>query len=804
MKTRFLWLRRFGAAVFPLSALLNSVYAGPLEEALDDPVLTWQADAFWQSVASVEAHDGVDAAQAALSNGNSRLQTTVEGPGYLSFYWQVADGDDEGHAAVEVDNVEYLHKLGPFAWEPVSINLTPGTHTVSIKVRAEWHPFVVRVDQMAWHTVEPLPAVAALEPGGLWLAEGPWEYGAGQGRTGAWDAARLTIPATGADQSRFSLKRLVTGPSTIRYWIKLATVTPELYEGGWNVPVPVAWTQRTSVVPWPNTLFEIEGGTLPGAAGGTLLVDDFEITPLTLTSAVDLAGTSAAFLSPPGGWGWFVVAEESDSRGTGAVFVSPAGSGLAEMRAQFNGPGLLTWSWLNASAFSTTTTVLANGASLGAFNNTGNYAATFQHAARLLSDTGTIPVVWHIEGGNGTNGIYLDDVLFSPPAAPALGGALDLSAATPLFTTPGTPWTWQNTVTHDGTDALDLPFTGSPERAALTLPVSGPGVLTWWWSSRLPETASFRLHRQGRTTRSIEGVRDWKQEFLVLRAGEETVRWELLANGAAPGPDDHVWLDEVSVIPQTLSIAEALDFPGRPWVTQGDVLAAALPAPESHDGTDALVLTGPPDTGMPDVYVESTFNGPGTLRFWLKTERAPQSNYDSWWIDVDGEHQVFVRPPPVNGWQQAELPIDTGLHTVRWSVGDGTVMTLDGMNYNADDAYGRWAQALINAGEPAGPMDDPDGDGVPNLLEFAFDTLPLDPHSAGGPVAGTTQDGEPAMLFTTDILTGLMWQAEVSPDLITWTSADPFTQTIGGDLFRQERQTVFPPGMRFGRVRVTR
>ncbi len=69
------------------------VPAPTLAEALDTPQWTWTTggDAAWAGQTSV-SHDGVDAARSgAIShNQQSWMETTVNGPGTLRFWWKVS------------------------------------------------------------------------------------------------------------------------------------------------------------------------------------------------------------------------------------------------------------------------------------------------------------------------------------------------------------------------------------------------------------------------------------------------------------------------------------------------------------------------------------------------------------------------------------------------------------------------------------------------------------------------------------------------------------------------------------------
>ena len=154
----------------------------------------------------------------------------------------------------------------------------------------------------------------------------------------------------------------------------------------------------------------------------------------------------------------------------------------------------------------------------------------------------------------------------------------------------------------------------------------------------------------------------------------------------------------------------------------------------------------------------------------------------------------------------------SGRYGLRLTASDGQVMTFD--DAVADVAlptpYDSWrlAQFGAEAGNPvvAGELADPDGDGVANLLEYAFAT---EPRRAGGAAvtAGEVDEGLLAVdyrinLDATDVVAAVQW----SEDLGTWSDA-PATVTVLGESgrVRTVRATVPADGVRrFLRVKVTR
>ena len=93
-------------------------------------------------------------------------------------------------------------------------------------------------------------------------------------------------------------------------------------------------------------------------------------------------------------------------------------------------------------------------------------------------------------------------------------------------------------------------------------------------------------------------------------------------------------------------------------------------------------------------------------------------------------------------------------------------------------SYGAWPQLEHLAPEDRGPMEDPDGDGACNLLEYAAATLPS-VADAVSPVV-LLAAGQPAITFTRDErLTDLVLDVQSSPDLTPGSWSTLATSTGG-------------------------
>ncbi len=108
------------------NALLTTL---TLAEAVDAPALTMDVagDAAWIPQAEF-AHDAADAARSGvITNGqNTRLETWVEGPGTVSFWWKVSSEQDKDQLRFYVGSIEQARISGEMDWRQQTFAVPAG------------------------------------------------------------------------------------------------------------------------------------------------------------------------------------------------------------------------------------------------------------------------------------------------------------------------------------------------------------------------------------------------------------------------------------------------------------------------------------------------------------------------------------------------------------------------------------------------------------------------------------------------------------------------------------------------------
>jgi hypothetical protein len=107
-----------------------------LNQALDNTRLSFNTSgsANWSGESTTSYYGGSAAQSGAITHGQyTQLQTTVVGPGTLSFYWQVSSQADYDSLEAYIDSTCTNRISGEVDWTKVTLTITEGIHTVTWK-----------------------------------------------------------------------------------------------------------------------------------------------------------------------------------------------------------------------------------------------------------------------------------------------------------------------------------------------------------------------------------------------------------------------------------------------------------------------------------------------------------------------------------------------------------------------------------------------------------------------------------------------------------------------------------------------
>lgn len=139
------------------------------------------------------------------------------------------------------------------------------------------------------------------------------------------------------------------------------------------------------------------------------------------------------------------------------------------------------------------------------------------------------------------------------------------------------------------------------------------------------------------------------------------------------------------------------------------------------------------------------------------------------------------------GWSSAAAGGSTGtLPSLNLPAGWSATLATSGNNRNlvvtsrGKTPLQNWTQTYFGTTEATGNAAndaDPDGDGVPHLIEYALGGSPTSPTSRPLPTVGTTSN-RLTLSFTPQVVSGLRFIVEASTDLVDWTTQTDVTNLV--------------------------
>ncbi len=120
----------------PVAYFLSTTFlsaAPSLQEAFDDTNLVWTSGgaAVWSGQTSI-THDGVDAGKSGVIGNDSEswVQTTVTGPGALTFWWKVSCESNYDWLEFSLDETILTQITGEIDWKAETFEIGNGAHTL--------------------------------------------------------------------------------------------------------------------------------------------------------------------------------------------------------------------------------------------------------------------------------------------------------------------------------------------------------------------------------------------------------------------------------------------------------------------------------------------------------------------------------------------------------------------------------------------------------------------------------------------------------------------------------------------------
>ena len=539
------------------ASLFVGVPSTALGEALDDPSINWitLGNAEWTAQTFVTS-DGVDAGvSGAIGNlQKSRLQTTVSGPGVISFYWKVSSERFFDFLVFYIDgNLQNLI-AGDTPWDPQTYEVEAGVHLL------EWvydkdlflalgndagylDRFLFEADTFTPPTITQNPESVIILAG----ADVTFSVEAEGSQPLSYQWEKSGTPISGATQSTLVLSNV--GVSD---------------EGDYTV-----------------TVSNVAGTATSAAARLTVSAIDPPVINIQPQDLIAITGSTATLTvvvegTPPLLYSWFkdsqiledtnassLVFDNVDSQDEGDYLVWIRNSAGSVISATANlsvvealiAP-IITRQPQNLDVvrgISATFTVVAGG------NPPLSYQ-WFKDGAAIPGQINSSLTLTSVQPGDA--GIYtvtIANPFGSTASAPAFltveASSSSISEALDNFeqvwsTTGNALWFFQNAVSRDGEDALQSGVITDLQSSAIHTTITGPGQISFYWkvsSERNLDLLNFYINDV--LVDSISGILDWKLAAFEVIEGTHDIRWEYQKNISQSAGQDAGWVDLVEYVP---------------------------------------------------------------------------------------------------------------------------------------------------------------------------------------------------------------------------------------------------------------
>lgn len=603
-----LLVTNLGGSTTSSNALLTFTTTLPLAEALDNSEYLWVTGSPGWVGQPVVHHDGVDSARnQTLSDGQSAtLQTTVQGPGTVSFWWRCSSELNADFLIFYVNNVQQVTISGETGWQQRSFSVPPGASTVKwvyaknqINKAGQDRGWV---DQFTFTPLYPSvvthPAGADVEAGtritmsASVIGTQPHEYywfrdttlvENGPGVSGANSTTLVLSNAQPSQSGNYTFMVMNSAGSDVSHQapVRITPIIPlaQALDG-----LGLVWTTNTTGVPWVGQQVVSHDG-VDAARSGVVGNNTSNFIQTVITGPGGLNFRWRISSEPTNDRLIFTVNGVEQARISGEVpwqeRTFSLGSGSQTCRWAYIKNGSVTAgqdrAWVDQVFFGPQPPTIVT-------QPTNQWSDVGGTVSFRVVPGGTPPFgyQWLYNGvplvnGNGVSGVTTSNLTLTgiqlsqagayrvvvsnavgtvPSAIATLTVFTDVSLAAALDTTAmswttngSTTWAGHGGVTHDGVDAARSPVLGNNGSAWMQTTVTGPGTLRFHWKVSSEVNDRLRLLINGGEQASISGEVNWQVRAFNLGNGTHTLRWEYLKNASAAGGQDRGWVDEVAFGP---------------------------------------------------------------------------------------------------------------------------------------------------------------------------------------------------------------------------------------------------------------
>ena len=583
-----------------------------LDAALDNNNLDWLSSGgdVWFGQAEI-ASDSTDAAQSGTIGGNqySLLETAVEGPGALSFYWKVSSEANYDFLRFFIDGQEQNRRSGNVDWEMQSYNIAAGSHTLqwrySKDASVDNYQDAAWVDQVVWSgsggggsdptPPDPSGDAVGTGPGGN-TKTGVYEYGTDygnlnvsvspDGNTCTMESDQVkTIDLNHSSSNNSSVafsypcvrnthKEINGAYSPLNDAHYFGGVVYEMYDQWYNT-APLTFQLQMKVHysnNYENAFWDGSAMTFGDGQSYFYPLVSLDVVSHEVSHGFTDQNSDLVYSGQSGG----INEAFSDIAGEAAEFFMLSSNDFKVGTTIFKGSGALRYMYDPP----------LDGRSIGHANDYSDgmdvhySSGVFNKAFYLLANTSG----WDVRKGfevflranqnywtsttdfeQGCLGVRdaANDAGYStadveaafaqvglcpayvPPAPVALDVALDNSQLT--WTTSGDGnWIGQTVTSYDGEDSAQSGEITHSQETVLQTTLTGPGTLNFHWKVSSEANYDYlRFYIDGTQQASRSGSVDWESQSYQIPSGSHTVQWKYTKDGSVSRSQDSGWVDRI-------------------------------------------------------------------------------------------------------------------------------------------------------------------------------------------------------------------------------------------------------------------
>ena len=545
-----------------------------LEDAVDNSNLNWSTggENNWLRQTSVSYYDG-DAAQSGdISHGQSSwIQTNVQGPGTLSFYWKVSSEERYDFLRLYIDGTEQEDKIsGSTGWQHKEIMIPSGNHAVKWAYTKDGS--VDSGSDMAWldkvvfaEGSEPPPESSldeALDNDDLNCSTGGGGNWFGQSQVYWFDNDAAQSATISHNQTSW-LQTDITGPGVLSFYWKISSESSYDYlrfyidgvEQSEKISGEINWQQKQFNIPSGNHSvkwsFTKDGSVSQGS--DTCWLDKIEFTdstPPPVGNLGDAVDNSNLNWTTGGTGNWFLQTAQAYSDGDAAQSADIDHNQNSWIQTVVTGPGTISFYWKVSSESRYDFLKFF----IDATEQSGKISGNVNWQQKQFSvPSGNHTLKWMYSKdhsvSNGSDAAWLDKVIFSPGnegGVSNIGEGLDNSSL--VWTTGGDANCFrETTVSYSGGDAVQSGSISHDQNSWIQTNVTGPGTLSFYWKVSSESGYDYlKFYYDGYEQEgSISGNVAWQEKRWNIPEGTHTLKWNYSKDRSVSDGDDAGWVDKV-------------------------------------------------------------------------------------------------------------------------------------------------------------------------------------------------------------------------------------------------------------------